>query len=168
VSLSFSNSPFPFIYFFFIKITEQHQHLFFLKPTPSSAGRPTKTEANHFLFLSFIRIYAHNTRAHIYTNKAFIRTSSRSYRCVRARFSIAVSLTFGKMDALRFVLLLHSFILLNISFFLLWNVNRIIPLAISFDLAFAKRCPIKFLTPPLSFSSLFSPLISLYLTSHWR
>lgn len=54
-------SPLIICFFFFTKITEQHQHLFLLKPTLSSAGRPTKTEADHFLFLSFTRMHASNT-----------------------------------------------------------------------------------------------------------
>lgn len=105
-------------FFFFTKITEQHQHLFLLKPTPSSAGRPTKTEAIHFFSLIHSHLHTHGTHAHIRAEHTFAhkaRTSSR--KCARARFSIAVSLTFGKMDALRFASLLHSFVLLNILFF---------------------------------------------------
>lgn len=105
-----------FVSFSFTKITEQHQHLFLLKPTLSSAGRPTKTEADHFFFyFSHSFTYTHTqythlrTRTHVHTHthmytthKACIRTFSRFHKCARTRFPIAVSLKFGKIDALRF------------------------------------------------------------------
>lgn len=132
LSLSFFQpSPlFLLFVFFFTKITEQHQHLFLLKSTPSSARRPTKTEADHFLFLSFIRMYAHkHTYTHSHMHSTHIQsmyTPSRSHKCARARFSIAVSLTFGKMDALRFAPVLYFFVLLNIFFLFFSYMKRII------------------------------------------
>lgn len=111
LSPSFGSLPLFFIicFFFFTKITEQHQHLFLLKPTPSSAGRPTKTEAGHFLFLSFIRMYAHrhtHVRSHTdtYTQTTYTYTLSE---CARALFYRGFAYGFGKMDALRFAPHLH-------------------------------------------------------------
>lgn len=122
VSLSFSDPSSLFIIcFFFTKITEQHQHLFLLKPTPSSAERPTKTEANQFLFLSFIHMYAHthtytytHTYSHIHIKHVYVHPLALI--SAHACFPIAVSLTFGKMNALRFAPLLYYFVLLNIFF----------------------------------------------------
>lgn len=155
-SLSFFQLPslfFIICFSFFTKITEQHQHLFLLKPTPSSAGRPTKTEAGHFLFLSFIRMYA-STQTH--THKARIRTPSQS---ARARFSIAVSLTVSA-KWMHCVLPRTSTFLRFIKY-LLFFFSRNASSAVSFDLAFAKRCPIKFLAP---LSSFFYPPLSLCLS----
>lgn len=71
-------SPLIICFFFFTKITEQHQHLFLLKPTLSSAGRPTKTEADHFLFLSFTRMHAPNTCTQ-HTQKTHTHTRTKVY-----------------------------------------------------------------------------------------
>jgi len=113
------SAPLLFLYYLpplFTKITAQHQHLFLLKPTPLSAGRLTKTEADHTVFfisfthslsLSLTYIHTYICR-HIHQACTYVFSSSQ----VRARASLYRGFVhiFVKVVALRFVISVLHFI----------------------------------------------------------